>query len=74
MKSPVKKQRGNAFHRGWPQAKESYLNSSSLEVQLFFIGGASHRRYSYISTICVGNIAIFYPGNLATRFVANKYS
>ena len=32
MKSPVKKQRGNAFHRGWPQAKESYLNSSSLEV------------------------------------------
>ena len=35
MKSPVKNQRGNAFHRGWPQAKESYLNSSPLEVQLF---------------------------------------
>ena len=30
--------------------------------------------YSYISTICVGNIAIFFPENIATRFVANKYS
>ena len=31
-------------------------------------------RYSYISTICVGNIAIFFPENIATRFVVNKYS
>ena len=28
----MKKQRGNAFHRGWPQAKESYLAALFLLV------------------------------------------
>ena len=30
MKSQMKKQRGNAFHRGSPQAKESYLPDTTL--------------------------------------------
>ena len=30
MKSHMKKQHGNAFHRGWPQAKERYLDATLL--------------------------------------------
>ena len=30
MKRQMKKQRGNAFHRGWPQAKESYLTHTTF--------------------------------------------
>ena len=30
MKSQMKKQRGNAFHRGSPQAKESYMPDNTL--------------------------------------------
>lgn len=34
MKSHMKKQRGNAFHRGWPEARESYLGGG--QPTLFF--------------------------------------
>ena len=45
-----------------------------LQISLSFKNNKIGWRYSYISTICVGNIAIFFPENIATRFVANKYS
>ena len=46
----------------------------NLQISLSFKNNKIGLRYSNISTICVGNISIFVPGNLATRFVANKYS
>ena len=46
----------------------------NLQISLSFKNNKIGLRYSYISTICVGNIAIFFPENIATRFVVNKYS
>ena len=40
MKSQMKKQRGNAFHRGSPQAKESYLPDTTLLHKNLLLAGA----------------------------------
>ena len=49
MKSHMKKQRGNAFHRGWPEAKERYLDNTLL---CWLVPGVDHQCGVSHPTIC----------------------